>query len=133
MIETGSNQAGSELVLLRTLQGYQLAKEQASRCNRNLLQYGAAIATILGISAGSGSIFALAESVGQTEGTGGLPSWAVGMLVGELMIVGLLMLVLLTVLYRTFSKRDQAEREADNYLSTLIALGPDRYWPKDTT
>ena len=106
MLEVPSNAEGENVILLRNLQGYQLAKEQANRCNRNLLQYGAAIATILGIAAGSGSIFALADSVGKTgEPEQSLPAWALGMLLAGALILCLFLALLLSQLYRTFSLR----------------------------
>jgi len=42
------------------LQNWHAATDGASRSNRNLLQYAAGIAALLGISAGSGGVFAIA-------------------------------------------------------------------------
>ena len=67
---------------LSGLQGFQLAKARAERCNRNLLQYGAAIATLLGISAGTGSMLALADSMSKAESRP-LPEWAQLTLIAE--------------------------------------------------
>src|SRR5207248_652263 len=52
---------------VEALQGWRLAQEAASRSNRNLLQYGAGIAAILGIAAGSGGILAVANSLQKAQ------------------------------------------------------------------
>jgi len=62
--------------IVQGLRGWTRAKEAASRYNRNLLQFGAGIAAVLGIEAGSGGIFALANSIVDTGNGGSLPWWA---------------------------------------------------------
>jgi hypothetical protein len=118
--------------VLSDLQGYHQASEEASRQNRNLLQYGAAAATALGIGAGSGSIFALADSVAKTQDSAAsLPGWGVALLAGEVTVLGVAVVVLLVLLCRAYVLRRRAEQDADAYLARLIAAEPARYWPKD--
>ena len=115
------------------LRGYHLAREEATRHNRNLLQYGAAIATALGIGAGSGSIFALADSVAKTQDSAvSLPDWAVALLAGLVAILALAVVVLLFLLYGTFMLRRRAEQDMDTHLSRLIDADPARYWPPES-
>jgi hypothetical protein len=117
--------------VIEHLQRYQLAKEQATRSNRNLLQFGAAIATFLAIGAGSGSVLALADSVAARENESlSLPSWAIAALVAEVIAIVLVVLFLSLLLFEAFSLRREAERQADEHLKALISEDPDRYWPQ---
>jgi hypothetical protein len=114
--------------LIDALQGWQIAKERASRANRNLLQYAAGIAAVLGIEAGSGGIFAIAAAVTQPDaGPGLFPTD----LLKLLMAVGFALAVILgLMLAGAFQQRRREERTMDQYLATLIAIRPDAFLPK---
>ncbi len=118
--------------LVPALQGWHRAKDEASRYNRNLLQYAAGIAAVLGIGAGSGGLFAVAGALIRTEETSrSLPDWAFVILVVAGIVVGVLSLILLAFLAIAFSRRRTAEQHADGYLARLIEVDPDRSWSKD--
>jgi len=111
------------------LQNWHVATDAASRRNRNLLQYAAGIAALLGISAGSGGVFAVAESL-QSTSRGGSPWWAVAILAGVAAFAAVAGLVMLFFLLKAYVQRRSAEDEADGYLRELIGMDPDRFWPK---
>jgi hypothetical protein len=56
--------------LVHELQAWRIAREAASRCNRNLLQYAAGLAAVLGISAGGGGMIAVASALETKLGEG---------------------------------------------------------------
>ncbi len=108
------------------LQHWRLAREKAARHNRNLLQYGAGLAAVLGISAGGGGMIAVANSLGQAN-TGPLNA-----IMGSILLASILVgLVLLVLLLGTFRSRQAAERESDEYLGKLIELVPSWFQPKE--
>ena len=140
------------------LQGWHRAKESASRHNRNLLQYAAAIAVVLGVEGGSGGILAVAlalwkagattEATTQatTEATtqatneastwvfgalaGFLPGWAMCTIVG-VVGTGVLAVVLLTaLLIRALWYRQKSERQADSHRDNIIAMDPNYFPPE---
>jgi hypothetical protein len=117
--------------LVQELQTWRLARESASRCNRNLLQYAAGLAAVLGISAGGGGMIAVASAL-QTklgEDTGLLQ---LDTLVGSMVVATILTgLVLLVLLVGTFRHRQAAERLSDEHLTRLIALAPQWFQPRD--
>ena len=114
------------------LQGWHLAKERARRYNRNLLQYAAGIAAVLGIGAGSSGLFAVAGALIRTEETSrSLPDWAFVILAVAGGVVGVLSIILLAFLAIAFSRRGTAEQDADLAQARLIDLDPDRFWPKE--
>ena len=110
------------------LQNWHMASDAASRSNRNLLQYAAGIAALLGISAGSGGVFAVAESL-QSTSRGGSPWWAAAILAGVAAFAAVAGLVMLFFLLKAYVQRRSAEDEADRYLRELIEMDPDRFWP----
>lgn len=73
-----SQEASTEhQALVSELQGWHRAKDQATRYNRNLLQYAAAIAAVFGIGAGGGGIIAVAGALSQIdEGSQSVADWA---------------------------------------------------------
>ena len=111
------------------LQAWRKATDVAERSNRDLLQYGAGIAALLGISAGSGGVFAVAESLHGAE-TGGSPWWALAILVVVLVIAFVASAVMAGLLVQAYNRRESAERAADAALLELIGLGPEHFWPK---
>ena len=111
------------------LQNWHAATDAASRGNRNLLQYAAGIAALLGISAGSGGVFAVAESLNKSS-QGNSPWWAIAILVGVAAFAGTAGIVMLFFLLRAYVLRRTSENEADGYLRELIGMDPDRFWPK---
>ena len=150
-----SNQQDDQLH--RALQGWHQAQETAKRHNRNLLQYGAGIAAVTGIGAGSGGILAVAnalENAGRTgstapadatvtasenanasvtasENVSSIPvDWAFNSLAGAGIAAGCLVFALvLFLLIRALWLRQSAEREADEYRSQLIAIKPELFPP----
>ncbi|MEX1252731.1 MAG: hypothetical protein WEE64_00170 [Dehalococcoidia bacterium] len=108
------------------LRAWHCAREQAARHNRNLLQYAAGIATVLGITAGSSSVFAIAGSLQSADVSG----WYETILGVVVFISVIALMVLGTMLFRTFGARRDAEREVDTHLAFLVGRWPDRFLPK---
>ena len=103
------------------LQGWRLAEEAASRSNRNLLQYGAGIAAVLGIAAGSGGILAVADSLRKAQDASAqLPGSLAAMFVVVDVVAALLTLILFGLLIDAFMQRRDAEALADRYMKKLI-------------
>ena len=120
-----SNVANPDVV--QALQGWQIAKERASRANRDLLQFAAGITAVLGIVAGSGGIFAVATAVTPNDGT---QLFSIDLL-KLLMAVGFALSVVLgLMLVGSFQKRRREERTMDEYLGRLIGLRPDAFLSK---
>ncbi len=106
---------------------WNVAKGKAERANRNLLQYGGALAAMLGISAGSSGIWAIVKAM--PNGSDFLDQFIpcfVAAFCGAALFVGFLFLGLVA----SFRKRGQFEREADQFLKQIIALYPERFLPK---
>ncbi len=100
------------------------AKDEADHYNRNLMQYGGAVAAVLTILAGSGGIFAVATAV-KVEGNPYFV-WAATIL-GGVSVVGTIALVILTVmLVHSFGRRRKAEKAVDKNRRSLIdeEIGP---------
>ena len=121
--------------VVHELQAWHLAREAASRCNRNLLQYAAGLAAVLGISAGGGGMIAVANSLGATrlpvgDGSESLVSMdtLIGWIVVATIVVGLVLLILLIL---TFRERQASEHQTDDHLKKLIALAPRWFEPKE--
>jgi hypothetical protein len=103
------------------------AKAKADRANRNLLQYGGALAAMLGISAGSSGIWAIVKAM--PSGSSFLDQFIpcfVTAFCGAGMFGGFLFLGLLN----SFRTRGKFEREADELMTHLVKLYPDRFLPK---
>jgi hypothetical protein len=117
----------SEDELVQHLQSWHESRNKAIRRNRNLLQYAAGVAALLGISAGSGGIFALADAV-NVNGS------EVGILNAVLILVIVasigLAAVLMVLLVQAFFGRLRSEAEADRHLRQLIELKPDLFWTR---
>jgi hypothetical protein len=125
---------GAQSALVTELQGWHLAKEEASRHNRNFLQYAAGLAAALGINVGGGGMLAIAKSLNEARpGAAGtrltfLPlDTPIDWILAVAMLVGLILLILLL---QTFAKRQAAERRADRHLERLIAISPHWFEPK---
>ena len=108
------------------LQGWHRAREEASRHNRNLLQYGAGMATVLGITAGSSGVFAIAGSLQNAD----VPDTLLAILAITVTVSMIALVVLGLLLVRTFGARQEAERQVDDNLIALIGLIPQRFLPK---
>ena len=101
-----------------TLRAWYTAKDEAEHYNRNLMQYGTAVAAVLSILAGSGGIFAVANAL-KTE-SGSLPAWAL-MILWLVSIVGTIALVLLLgLLVHSFLHRSKAEKAVEESRGSLI-------------
>ena len=106
---------------------WNIARGKAERANRNLLQYGGALAGMLGISAGSSGIWAIVKAM--PNGCDFLDRFYycfVGAFCGASIFLGFLFLGLVA----SFRKRGQYELEAEQYLKKIIALYPERFLPK---
>ena len=107
---------------IRTLTAWHRARDDARRYNRNLLQLGAAIAAILGIEAGSGGVFAIANGINGNEP---LPEWASLQLIAltgfALVVGGIFGLLAIWSYFR----RGQAEQKAEQNLEYLFTLDPE--------
>ena len=109
------------------VQAWLEAKDKSERYNRNLMQYGAAIAAVLSILAGSGGIFAVANAL-RMEG-GSLPFWA-WIILGVITVVGIAALFLLLILlFFSFLRRKEAEADAVRERGNLIAQDHTRFLP----
>ncbi len=94
------------------------AKDEADHYNRNLMQYGGAVAAVLTILAGSGGIFAVATAV-KVEGNPYFV-WAAAIL-GGVSVVGTIALFILTgMLVHSFIRRGKAEKAVDKNRRRLI-------------
>ena len=115
--------------MVKELQRWHLAREAASRHNRDLLQYGAAFAAVLGIEAGSGGILAVATAL--TSDGDSLPTEVGAILLAVLAIGVVFAVVSGALLIGAFRRRRAAERRADNSLENLIGHAPERFLPKE--
>jgi hypothetical protein len=121
--------------VVHELQAWRLAREAATRCNRNLLQYAAGLAAVLGISAGGGGMIAVANSLGAARSPAGdagalglSMDVVIGWIVFATIFVGLALLILLIV---SFKERRAAERKTAEHLEKLIALAPQWFEPRE--
>jgi hypothetical protein len=114
---------------VEALRAWRKATDVAERSNRDLLQYGAGIAALLGISAGSSGVFSVAESLQGAE-SGGSPWWALAILAIVLVVAFVASGVMAALLVQAYSRRESAEGDADAALSELIGLDPEHFWPK---
>jgi hypothetical protein len=121
--------------LVWELQGWHLAKEAASRHNRNFLQYAAGLAAVLGINVGGGGMLAIAKSLREASGRPDGPTVSflplntpIDWILAVAMLVGAALLLLVTW---TFMRRQAAEGRAERHLERLIALAPQWFEPKD--
>ena len=108
------------------LQDWHEARESANRHNRNLLQYGGALAALFGIVTGFGGIVTVAIGVGERGGT---PFGVAAVVVGAAGIVLGALLVLAIV--RAFRERQLAEERAAEMLRILIRHDPERFMPRE--
>lgn len=124
---------------LDALQGWHLARQRAKRYNRNLLQYGAGLAAVLGINAGTGGMLKLADSleIRSARASGDAISeparqvlWDLTSLAGWIVaITAVAAVLLLILLIAAFRERQRAERQADGYVPRLIATAPQWFRP----
>src|SRR4029453_9222519 len=99
--------------VVQALQGWQIARERSSRPNRNLLQFGAGITAVLGLVAGSGGLFGVANALTTTEGSQLFPLD----LLKVFMVIGFVLAVVLgLLLVGAFRERRQQEHTMDDYL-----------------
>ena len=134
---------------------WRLSFERANRCNRDLMQYAAATAALLGIGAGSGGLAMLAKSVERPVQqaasqsppmpTASLPptvptampttvataqAWAEPVLSAVIVVCIAGAILLILGLAYTFLQRLRAEREADDHLDKLVRAKPENFLPK---
>ncbi len=119
---------------ISTVQNWYKAKDEADHYNRNLMQYGAAVAAVLTLLAGSGGIFAVATAVKVEDNPFFL--WAVGIL-GGLGVVATIALVILTVmLVHSFVRRRESkeldQRGNRSFLAYNSTLASDSAAPVGT-
>ncbi len=107
---------------------WRVLSDDATRLNRNLIQYAASIGALLGIGAGSGGIFALADAV-SSAGSQTLPSAIVAFVGASGVFIFVFGVGLLFLLVRAFRGRTRIEREADEHLRRLIYQKPDQFLP----
>lgn len=116
----------SEQIWRTRLGSWRLSVERANRHNRNVLQYGAAIAALFGIGAGSGGVLALAKAV-KPGSDALIPDW---LLFVALLLAAVVGIGLAVLLYKAFRGRVQAERDADRLLGEFIEVAPKDLLPK---
>jgi hypothetical protein len=114
--------------LVPALRGWHLAKEQARRYNRNLLQYAAGVVALLGIGSGTGAVIAVAQGLEGNQDTDDVSSLVILIIAA---VVAAIALPFIVFLARAFWLRGEAERDVADHLSELIALDPDRFWPSE--
>ena len=117
--------------LVEALQGWHRSKERARRFNRNLLQYAAALAALLGIGGGSGAVAAVGISVSKLSGNQAL--WVLIIAIVVAAIVALIAVALIYYLIRAFRLRLEAEVSANDFLDRLIERDPERFLPPPPT
>jgi hypothetical protein len=109
------------------LGAWRLSLDSANRYNRNLLQFAAGLAALLGIGGGTGGMVALANAVRRPEGQLMIPpELVVGFLLAFVGIAG----ILLAGVVIAFLGRWRAEAAASGHLKKLIPLNPDHFLPK---
>ncbi|MBI4298703.1 MAG: hypothetical protein HY666_02985 [Chloroflexi bacterium] len=109
--------------LKRVVSDWYIANEAAKRYDRNLLQYGGAMAAIVGVFGGSGGVFAIAISVQQAEF---LPLWLIW---ADLAIGSILFVMLGILLLYSLLRRRTCENEAEKSLKQIIAEDYKRFLP----
>ncbi len=113
------------------LRAWKLSIEHAERANRNLRQHAAGIAALLGIQAGSGGVFALAQAVTVAgEKSQFVPDEVMRVLIVAGAAGAALSLSLGALLVGAFRARRSAEAEADKHLARLIEAKPLHFLPK---
>ena len=126
-----AEQSSSDPGLIEALQGWHRSKERAGRFNRNLLQYAAALAALLGIAGGSGAVAAVGISVSDLSG--GTPEWVKVIAIVVAAVVALIAVALIYYLIRAFRLRLEAEVGANDFLDRLIERDSKRFWPPSPT
>jgi O-antigen/teichoic acid export membrane protein len=119
---TAARADGQRERLVTALQAWQKARDEAARYNRNLLQYAASIAAVLGIGAGSGGLFAVANSLPEAHG-----DIAVIGLMAAAGVAAVIAVPLVLLLAWAFRKRGQAETAAVSRMNDLIEIDPKRF------
>jgi hypothetical protein len=116
-----------DLAWVFELSAWRVARQQARRANRNLLQYAGSFAALIGIGAGTGGVFAMAKAVNKSTETQIVPGWALmaALVVASIFAVGLLLLI-----WSAYRTRRTAERHADEHLRHLISIRPHHFLPK---
>ena len=107
------------------LSGWRVALAQAERANRNLIQYAGAFAALLGISAGSGGVFAMAKAINENGQL--IPD---GVLSAAFAIAAICAIVLVCLLWSAYRTRRRAERHADEHFRRLIERRPELFLPR---
>jgi hypothetical protein len=111
------------------LSGWRVALAQAERANRNLIQYAAAFAAVLGIGAGSGGVFAMAKAINKSGDGQLVPDWV---LTGAFIVAAVTAVVLVCLLWSAYRNRRRAERSADQHYGGLIQKRPELFLPRHT-
>lgn len=113
-------------VWVSDLAAWKVLTERADHLNRNLVQYAASIAAALGISTGSGGVFALAQAVAQKTSEE-LSAFLTGFIEVVSGVAAAMTLVLLALLISTYRARARTEHDAAEHLKALIAAKPDHF------
>jgi hypothetical protein len=131
--------AGGGVSETEALRGWYLARQAATRYNRNLLQYGAGLAAVIGINAGTGGMLALADSLalrtavasGETvTNPAQRPMWEFSSPAAWMVVLtSVAAVVLLLLLVRSYRDRQRAERSAEAHAERLIAVNPQWFRP----
>ncbi len=112
---------------ISVVQDWNKARDEAEHYNRNLMQYGAAVAAVLTLLAGSGGIFAVATAVKVEDNPFFL--WAVGILGGLGVVATIALVILMVMLVQSFVRRKEAEEAVEEHRRSLIGDDPTRFLP----
>lgn len=102
---------------------YYVAREDAKRHNRNLLQFAGGIAAVTGISSGSGGILYVANALATDSASGSevvhpdVFGWILGIAICAV-------IVLAVGLFVAYRKRGTAESKAAKHLGALMRSDP---------
>ena len=108
-----------------------MCRELADRANRNMMQFGAATAAILGIGAALVGLLATADAIViNAADSNGEPPNEIRLFVMYL-VVGIFAISLVSALLTVFAYtiRGRAENRAAKHLNTLILLEPKSFLP----
>ncbi len=103
------------------------AKDEADHYNRNLMQYGGAVAAVLTLLAGSGGIVAVATAVKVEDNR--FFFWTVGILGGLGVVVTIALVILTVMLVHSFVRRKEAEEAVEKNRRSLIGDDPTLFLP----
>ena len=109
--------------LISGLQGWHLAREKANRRNRNMLQYAAGVAALVGVGSGTGGINQVAKALSAQKDVVVDLGWMQSLAFFE--VAGAVALIVPLVF--AYLQRRAAEQDMERHLARLIALVPSRF------